>query len=201
LIDLAFRMRARIGDLSKIERIILHTSRHTHYVTGTDADEPASDGRAEAVMQDGTTLVDELAVTNAHPLGAGPFGRDDCILKFRTLAEGVVSEREANRFLAAVEELSALKPGELNRLNVAVRTGTLRVGRSGIFRPRLEHARALANFAGYTTRILDSRNAWTDARRRHAVVRRGGATRVDRPGDATGRIFCLECASSPFAFY
>ena len=34
LIDLAFRMRERIADLAQIEKIILHTSHHTHYVIG-----------------------------------------------------------------------------------------------------------------------------------------------------------------------
>ena len=33
-------------------------------------------------MQDGSRIVDEMAVANAHPLGAKPFGRDDYIRKF-----------------------------------------------------------------------------------------------------------------------
>jgi 2-methylcitrate dehydratase len=40
LIDLARRMRTRIADLSKIERIVIHTSHHTHYVIGTGANDP-----------------------------------------------------------------------------------------------------------------------------------------------------------------
>ncbi len=40
LIDLAFRMRERIPDPSEIERIVLHTSHHTHYVIGTGANDP-----------------------------------------------------------------------------------------------------------------------------------------------------------------
>ena len=66
-------------------------------------------------MQDGTTLVDALAVANAHPLGTAPFGRDDYIRKFRVLADGVVSAREANRFIAVVQELPGLTAGELHR--------------------------------------------------------------------------------------
>jgi 2-methylcitrate dehydratase len=40
LIDLAFRMAARIPDTGAIEKIILHTSHHTHYVIGTGANDP-----------------------------------------------------------------------------------------------------------------------------------------------------------------
>ncbi len=40
LIDLAFRMRQQISDLGKIEKIVLHTSHHTHNVIGTGANDP-----------------------------------------------------------------------------------------------------------------------------------------------------------------
>ncbi len=40
LIDLAFRLRSRIPDPSQIERIVLHTSHHTHTVIGTGANDP-----------------------------------------------------------------------------------------------------------------------------------------------------------------
>jgi 2-methylcitrate dehydratase len=40
LIDLAFRMRSKISDLSQIERVIIHTSHHTHRVIGTGANDP-----------------------------------------------------------------------------------------------------------------------------------------------------------------
>lgn len=40
LIDLARRMGPKIGDLSKIESIVIHTSHHTHYVIGTGANDP-----------------------------------------------------------------------------------------------------------------------------------------------------------------
>ena len=38
-IDLAFRMRAKIAD-SQIEKVIIHTSHHTHQVIGTGANDP-----------------------------------------------------------------------------------------------------------------------------------------------------------------
>ena len=40
LIDLAFRIRSRINDLTAIEKITIHTSHHTHYVIGTGAGDP-----------------------------------------------------------------------------------------------------------------------------------------------------------------
>jgi 2-methylcitrate dehydratase len=205
LIDLAFRMREKIEDLSEVEKIILHTSHHTHFVIGTGANDPqkmdpnasretldhsimyifavalqdgrwhhvdsytrkrasrpdtvelwhkietredpewtrryhsrdpnelAFGGRAEVLMKGGARVVDELAVANAHPLGAKPFRRDDYLRKFRTLTEGVVSTREAHRFLAAAEALPKLAAGELGSLNVALPAGALRVGKPGIF--------------------------------------------------------------------
>jgi len=39
-IDLAFRMRTKIADLSQIEKVILHTSHHTHQVIGTGSNDP-----------------------------------------------------------------------------------------------------------------------------------------------------------------
>jgi 2-methylcitrate dehydratase len=40
LIDLAFRMRAKIEDMEAIESIVIHTSHHTHYVIGTGSGDP-----------------------------------------------------------------------------------------------------------------------------------------------------------------
>ncbi|MBV8722155.1 MAG: MmgE/PrpD family protein, partial [Candidatus Eremiobacteraeota bacterium] len=40
LIDLALRVRNRIGDLGRIEKIVLHTSHHTHTVIGSGAGDP-----------------------------------------------------------------------------------------------------------------------------------------------------------------
>jgi 2-methylcitrate dehydratase len=40
LIDLAKRMKPKIGDLSQIESILIQTSHHTHYVIGTGANDP-----------------------------------------------------------------------------------------------------------------------------------------------------------------
>lgn len=40
IIDLAFRVRARIGDTSKVESAVLHTSHHTHRIIGNGAGDP-----------------------------------------------------------------------------------------------------------------------------------------------------------------
>jgi 2-methylcitrate dehydratase len=40
LIDLARRMGPKIGDLSGVKDIVIHTSHHTHYVIGTGANDP-----------------------------------------------------------------------------------------------------------------------------------------------------------------
>jgi len=204
LIDLAFRMRESIEDFDQIEKIVIHTSHHTHYVIGTGANDPqkmdpkasretldhsimyifavalqdgtwhhvdsytpkragqadtvrvwqkietqedpewtrryrATDpnelsfgGRVEIFMRDGSKIEDEMAVANAHPLGAKPFGRDDYINKFQILTDGLITKRESNRFLEAVQDLAKLPAGELHRLNVALPAGDLAVGKPGI---------------------------------------------------------------------
>lgn len=40
LIDLAFRMRTRIGDTSRVREIAIHTSHHTHRIIGTGSGDP-----------------------------------------------------------------------------------------------------------------------------------------------------------------
>ena len=205
LIDLAFRMREKISDLEAIDKILIHTSHHTHYVIGTGANDPQKmdpkasretldhsimyifavalqdgswhhvdsyapkragrpdtvalwhkietredpewtrryhsidpnelsfGGRVEIFMRDGSRLEDELAVANAHPLGAKPFGRDDYINKFQILTDGIISTREQNRFLEAAQDLPRLPAGDLHRLNVALPAGTLTAGKPGLF--------------------------------------------------------------------
>ncbi|WP_433593210.1 2-methylcitrate dehydratase PrpD [Nocardia sp. CA-145437] len=208
-IDLACRMRERIGDLDQIATIVLHTSHHTHYVIGTGSGDPqkfdpgasretldhsimyifavalqdgawhhersyaperarrpdtialwnkistaedpewtrryhstapsekAFGARAEITLRSGEVIVDELAVADAHPLGARPFDRDQYIAKFRTLAEGVVEPAEQDRFLAVVQRAGELSAGELSELTFTVSADVLaRAPRSpqGLFR-------------------------------------------------------------------
>jgi 2-methylcitrate dehydratase len=89
--------------------------------------------RVEIQFKDGTTLIDELAVANAHPLGAKPFERADYIHKFESLTDGIISKRESNRFLETVQNLPRLAAGELAGLNVALPAGHLEDSKPGIF--------------------------------------------------------------------
>src|SRR5271168_882962 len=205
LIDLARRMGPKIGDLSRIESIVIHTSHHTHYVIGTGANDPqkmdpkasretldhsimyifavaledggwhhqnsyaperaarretvalwhkietkedpewtrryhtldtnekAFGARVEIHFKDGSTLVDEMAVANAHPLGAKPFELADYIHKFQSITDGIITTRESNRFLEIVQNLPKLSAGELAGLNVALPAGALLNSKPGIF--------------------------------------------------------------------
>ncbi|MFR9854865.1 2-methylcitrate dehydratase PrpD [Corynebacterium striatum] len=83
-----------------------------------DLTEKAFGGKAVITFTDGTVIEDEAAVADAHPLGARPFGRAEYINKFKTLATGIVSEEEQERFLAAVQNLENLT--DLSELNVVV---------------------------------------------------------------------------------
>lgn len=99
-----------------------------------DPKEKAFGGRVVVTLDDGRVIDDEIAVADAHPLGARPFGRADYIAKFRTLADGVVSESEQARFVDAVDRLERLKAGELYLLNFAVDPALLgESGGTGIF--------------------------------------------------------------------
>lgn len=82
-------------------------------------------GRVEITLNDGTVIVDELAVADAHPLGARPFARAQYINKFRILADGVVDEAEIERFLALVQRLPELTADEIGGLTVTAKPGLL----------------------------------------------------------------------------
>lgn len=81
-------------------------------------DEKAFGGRAEITLVDGTVIVDEIAVADAHPLGARPFARADYLRKFRLLAEPVLDAAEIERFLALVQRLPELRADEVRMLNI-----------------------------------------------------------------------------------
>jgi 2-methylcitrate dehydratase len=208
-IDLARRLRERIGDLEQIATIVLHTSHHTHVVIGTGSGDPqkfdpdasretldhslpyifavalqdgswhhersyaperahrpdtvelwhkistvedpewtrryhssdpadkAFGARAEVTLKSGEVISDELAVADAHPLGARPFTRPQYVDKFTELAEDVVETAEQQRFLSAVDCLADLRAGALGALNLRVDPRVLDkapVVPSGIFR-------------------------------------------------------------------
>ncbi|WP_168404520.1 MmgE/PrpD family protein [Arthrobacter silvisoli] len=90
-----------------------------------DIAEKAFGGSVEITLTDGTVIADEIAVADAHPLGARPFAREQYVNKFRTLAAGLVEEAEIDRFLAAVERLPELAAGELDQLNITAAPGVI----------------------------------------------------------------------------
>ena len=85
-----------------------------------DPNKLAFGGRAVILLKDGTKIEDELAVANAHPLGARPFERVDYIRKFENLTEGLISSSESQRFLNLVQNLPELTATEVASLNVVL---------------------------------------------------------------------------------
>ena len=85
-----------------------------------DPTEKAFGARAVITLRNGEVITDELAVADAHPLGARPFARAQYLDKFARMADGVVAPSEQERFTAAATDLASLRPGELGALNVRV---------------------------------------------------------------------------------
>ena len=76
-------------------------------------------------LADGTEIVDEIAVADAHPLGARPFARADYIRKFRLLAEPVLEAAEIDRFIDLAERLPELTAAEVAQLSIVAKPGVL----------------------------------------------------------------------------
>lgn len=91
----------------------------------TNPAEKAFGGRVEIVFNDGHKLIDEIAVADAHPLGAKPFGRADYIRKFKTLTEDMISSDESDRFISAAQQLEELRSDQLKDLNIVLPPGRL----------------------------------------------------------------------------
>ncbi|CAO5162178.1 2-methylcitrate dehydratase 2 [Frankia sp. AiPs1] len=98
-----------------------------------DPAEKAFGGRVVVTFTDGSTLTDEIAVADAHPLGARPFGRAEYITKFRRLAEGVIPTAEQDRFLEVATRLPDLRPDELAGLTLTPTPPLAASGTEGIF--------------------------------------------------------------------
>ena len=99
-----------------------------------DPAEKAFGGRIEITMKDGSVISDELAVANAHSLGATPWTRTHYVQKFRTLTEGILESAEVTRFLQVAESLPRLTARELPELTLSLPTGALAAGATkGIF--------------------------------------------------------------------
>ena len=100
-----------------------------------DPAEKAFGGRVEITLVDGSTITDEIAVADAHPLGARPFVREHYIAKFRLLAEAVLEPAEIKRFLDLVQRLPELTSDEVRELNIVARPGLIdpSAGPKGLF--------------------------------------------------------------------
>ncbi|MBN9157146.1 MmgE/PrpD family protein [Microbacterium sp.] len=90
-----------------------------------DIAEKAFGGRVEIRLTNGETVTDEIAVADAHPLGARPFAREDYIRKFRILAEPVLEPAEIERFLELVQRLPELTAEEVGALSIVAAPGVL----------------------------------------------------------------------------
>ena len=87
--------------------------------------EKAFGGRVEIDLTDGTRIVEEIAVADAHPLGARPFARAQYISKFESLAEGILDSVEISRFLELVQRLPELTAAEVAELTIVAKPGLI----------------------------------------------------------------------------
>ena len=76
--------------------------------------------KVAVTLKNGKKITEELERADAHPYGARPFKRENYIKKFRTLTNKIISNKESERFLRAVQNLKNLKNGQLDKLNIEV---------------------------------------------------------------------------------
>ena len=86
----------------------------------SDPHKKAFGARVMITLKNNKKIEAELAVADAHPLGAKPFTRKDYILKFDTLTDGMITVSERNRFINKVQQLIDSSPADLKNLNVQV---------------------------------------------------------------------------------
>ena len=77
-------------------------------------------GKVIIYMNDGSKIVEERGVADAHPSGQRPFRRSNYIDKFNMLTDGIISQKESKRFLKLVQNLKNLKAKDVAQLNVEV---------------------------------------------------------------------------------
>ena len=73
-------------------------------------------------MKNGSKIVEEINVADAHPNGKKPFKRKDYINKFKTLTNNIIDIDESERFLNDVQNLRNMKNSELYKLNIQVKS-------------------------------------------------------------------------------
>jgi len=126
--------RARRADTVRLWQKIrtVEDPKWTERYHSSDPAVKAFGGRVIITLKDGTVIADELAVANAHTLGATPWQRPDYVRKFRTLTEGLLDPAEAERFLDVAQRLPALRADELSGLTIALPQGRLAAGQRGL---------------------------------------------------------------------
>ena len=77
-------------------------------------------GKVIIKMKNGSKLVEEINVADAHPAGKRPFKREQYINKFKILTKGIITKKESERFLRTVQNLKTLKSKDLKKLNIQV---------------------------------------------------------------------------------
>ncbi len=98
----------------------------------TDPAEQAFGGELVVTLDDGSHFAETIAVANAHPSGARPFGREQYIGKFMSLSADLIAPAEQDRFVGAALDLDSMIGDQLHRLN-AVATSLVQNPKPGIF--------------------------------------------------------------------
>jgi len=76
-------------------------------------------GKVTIRLTNGSIVTDELAVANAHPLGASPFALGDYDQKFRSLTSSILKTQELDKFLSMARRVPQLTGADLDQLNPA----------------------------------------------------------------------------------
>lgn len=80
----------------------------------TDPKEQSFGGKLIVTLSDGSTVADEKACANAHPLGSTPWKRPDYERKLESLTRHLLSEKERKAFLSAIDQLEKLPASKLS---------------------------------------------------------------------------------------
>ena len=78
-------------------------------------------GRVTIYMKDGTRISAEQEIADAHPNGRRTFKRSHYIEKFKSLTDGLISQKESSRFLKLVQNLKFLKANDIQNLNIQMK--------------------------------------------------------------------------------
>ncbi len=85
-------------------------------------------------LKNNKKIIEQLNRADAHPYGLRPFVRKNYINKFLTLTKNILSKKESDRFLKTVQNLTRLKSGQLNKLNIEIKSSNLKKNnKKGIF--------------------------------------------------------------------